>query len=282
MRFVPITLILLLSIFSATLQAHSQTTESKKPIANDSAANHAGNESGSHEQKKLNTARPTSGVIGQPKGQPKEEDHGAQPSNGIYRVEVVSQPRDVLYLIYVGLTALTLVVLVGTLLMIYRQTGVFRRAERAWMVGKSEITPFKVNEKVFYPATFTNVGKSPAKVIEAGVSLKKIGSLSHISLQPKYEPNEVLSFNEMLVAPTDSFDLTAPEIGMTESEYKSLNLSPPTLFLYAHGFVKYVDAFGVKHETRFCESYYISGSTGPTVEGFQRYLMAPREYNKAT
>jgi hypothetical protein len=51
--------------------------------------------------------------------------------------------------------------------------------------------------------------------------------------------------------------------------------------LYVFGFVKYRDAFGSKHETRYCYRFKVAlGVSDPASRNF--YLAGPPEYNKAT
>jgi hypothetical protein len=281
MRLLPVVLAFFLSASSGALQTLLPAAQPKEPVPNNREANHARDKCRSHEQDKLNTGGSASGVKGQPKGDAEEEYPNTQSTDRIYRIEIVSQPRDSWYVTYVVLTALTFVVLLGTLFMVYRQTDFARRAERAWITTEHDINEFTVNGNFIYPINLKNFGQSPARVIRAGASMKKIDSLSHIPPQPTYEPHEILSFNHMLVVPQDHFYLTT-ELGMTAAEHALLANNPPTLFLYAHGFVEYVDAFGIKRETRFCLRYFVSGPNEPTMKGFQRYSQAPSYYNEAT
>jgi hypothetical protein len=281
MRLPFVVLIFFLSVSSGALQTSLPAAQPKEPVPNNREANHARDKCRSHEQDTLNTGRSASGVKGQPKGDAEEEHPDAQSTDRVYRVEIISQPRDSWYVIYVVLTALTVVVLLATFCMVYRQTDFFKRAERAWITTEHDINEFTVNGNLVYPINFKNFGKSPARVIRAGASMKKIDSLSHIPPEPTYEPHEVFPFNRMLVVPQDNFYLTA-QLGITAAENALLTNNPPMLFLYAHGFVEYVDTFGIKRETRFCLYYYVSGPDEPTVKGFQRYSQAPSHYNEAT
>lgn len=53
--------------------------------------------------------------------------------------------------------------------------------------------------------------------------------------------------------------------------------------LFKRGVVgAYRDTYGRRHETRFCDYYHVSDGVQPLVEGFQKNIAAPLEYNKAT
>jgi hypothetical protein len=116
---------------------------------------------------------------------------------------------------------------------------------------------------------------------EAGVSLKTIISLDNLRRpRPSYVPAEVVKFENLLLVPKDSFALTAPPIQISAVQYG--DIIQGKLVLYGHGFVKYRDVFGRKHETTFCHYYRIPSPNAPAVEGFTRAVTAPPEYNKAT
>lgn len=217
----------------------------------------------------------------------KSNDPKQESDNRVYNVNVVSQPHDPLYAVYVCLTALTLFVGFATFIMVYKQTKAFRQSERAWMIvnpifEKLASPPVGQNQNLLYPVSIKNCGKTPATIVEAGVAFRKIDSLSHIPKVPLFEKTEITSLNALLLVPQDSFLLTAPEVTWTREEYGAVHRHPAELFLYAYGFVKYLDAFGKPHESWFCHHYYVSEPQDPDIRGFQRYVKAPAIYSKAT
>ena len=181
-------------------------------------------------------------------------------------------------------TAVLSLFTLGMAVVIFRQLRATQLSERAWVTGSPEFNNFTrapaSNEYIVYPVSYTNVGKSPARLMQAGVSLKMIESLSNLPKRPAYLPSELAELNQVLLVPGDSFALTAPPIQMTEAQYWDMRNS--RVVLWAHGFVKYRDIFGRKHETVFCHYYRLPEPTAPTIEGFSRCINAPSGYNKAT
>jgi hypothetical protein len=64
----------------------------------------------------------------------------------------------------------------GMAVVIFRQLGAAQLSERAWMIGSPEFNNFtrapRPGEYINYPVSYKNVGKSPARLLEAGISLK--------------------------------------------------------------------------------------------------------------
>jgi hypothetical protein len=67
---------------------------------------------------------------------------------------------------------------------------------------------------------------------------------------------------------------------MTTTEWQSLRNRQS--YLYTYGFVVYLDVFGRRREFMFCHYYHVPMPGEPQVEGFQRFVGAPPEYNRAT
>lgn len=249
---------------------------------------------------KQNTTPPTvapASLPSKPQATTEKNESGAPPNDRVYKVDVVSQPRDPLFTIYVGLTAAAVLVGIVTAIAVWRQMRAnevaaqaagrnsqsVMDAERAWMIGNPEFNNFTrppaTNEYILYPVSFENVGKSPALLLEAGVSLKMTDSLENLR-EPTYVPEEVVKFEQLLLVPQDSFALTALPLQITEAQYFAMRRRE--IFLYGHCFVKYRDIFGQEHETAFCHYYRVPWANEPTTEGFTRCIAAPTEYNKAT
>jgi len=138
----------------------------------------------------------------------------------------------------------------------------------------------QAGEYVAYLASYKNVGKSPARLLEAGISLKMVDRWEDISLHPTYTPGEVVTFERLLLVPDDSFALSAPHLQMTAIQYAAMYSR--RLVLYAHGYVLYLDVFDRRHKTTFCHYYRVPWANELTAEGFTRAVNAPAQYNKAT
>jgi hypothetical protein len=178
----------------------------------------------------------------------------------------------------------TVVIAVFTILLfvgVVYQVRTARNSERAWMMGIPEFNNFtkppEPDECVLYPASFKNFGRTPARIVEAGLSLKLAQSFKSIPHKPIYTPEETKLLGNLIV-PKDSFILTARPLALSVTEYHAIKNGD--LLLYAHGFVKYRDVFNNKRETRFCHYYMVPAPDGPD-KGFQAYPDAPREYNEA-
>lgn len=150
------------------------------------------------------------------------------------------------------------------------------KAERAWMVGWPDHST-EVDRGITYKCLIKNVGKTPARITEVSLAIRKVASVPKMNPEPTFEKNEKTPFNMIVVAPEDfipgSISLD-PEL--TGVEHDKLEIR--ALIVYAYGLVKYLDAFNGERETRFCHCYAITGTT----KGFRPFLEAPRAYHEAT
>jgi hypothetical protein len=167
---------------------------------------------------------------------------------------------------------------------ILRQVRVTRSVERAWMVGTPRFKKFEgppePGQGLLYVCELKNTGRTPARILETALTIRKADSFALIPPEPSYMGTERISFNETIIAPKGSFIITAASGNFTQGQYVALrNLK---LILYAYGYIKYLDTFGRPHETRFCHYYRIPGVWEPQFEGFQLCIQAPQAYNRAT
>jgi hypothetical protein len=227
------------------------------------------------------TAKPKSAVkpdslSKEEKSQSKTPDCKDSRQDGIYRVVVVRQPFD-----WTALASVIIAVL--SLGLVYKQVQAIRNSERALIVCNVEssalIKPPGPNEIFHCIVAVKNTGRTPAVVTEAAVSAKLTNSLSDLPKPPEYGDKERLSSGQLLLVSEDSFPLTC-QTKMETAQYWEIKQG--TRFLYVHGFVRYRDTYGRRHETRFCDYYHVSDGVQPLVEGFQKNIAAPLEYNKAT
>jgi hypothetical protein len=254
-------------VFSALVPATQVDHQKEKPNAN---------KPHKPEASKPQSAVPSDGETNQIKTHPQEANGEEGGQERAYRVEVISQPSD-----WTGDAAVLIALL--SMVFVWQQVRTMKNSERAWIMGSPEFNNFTKppdpGEYVLYPASFKNFGRTPAKVIEAGISLKTIKSLKNMPPTPVYVTGEVLPLGNLLV-PEDSFALAALPLVISKQEY--WEIMNRELFLYAHGFVKYRDVFGKKRETRFCHYYLVPFPGGLVVEGFGTYTEAPSKYSKAT
>ena len=261
---------------------YSPSIQAEKPVVKNETANNTRTESENKKHDGSSDGRLISATERKPNGQAEREKRDDQSDERTYKVEIVSQPRDAWFVIYVVLTGLALVVSVTTFGMVWRQTKSLRTIERAWVIGVPELgkleKPSESGDRITVPVAFKNVGKTPAKIIEAGVSLKTTDTFKNISPQPTFTSSERITLGALLLTPEDFFYLTTPEIMLTEIQYTAIR--DDKLFLYCYGFARYEDAFGTKRESRFCQYYLVSDEI--KAEGFQRCIDAPSRYHEAT
>jgi hypothetical protein len=181
----------------------------------------------------------------------------------------------------------TLVMAVFTILVavfIGRQVRTTRSIERAWMTGSPRFKNFEgppePGQGLLYACSLKNVGRTPARILETALAVRKADSLAVIPVEPRYVGPEQLSINRPVIAPNDSFMITAAAASFTPEDYVALKNRK--LVLYAYGYVKYTDVFGRYRETRFCHYYRIPGIQEAQGEGFQLCVEAPKSYNRAT
>jgi hypothetical protein len=270
----------------------------QQPVVNDSKKKTHGNVAQASQQNTVPSAATPSAFPAQSQTNPRKENNGAPPNDQVYKVNVVSQPRDPVFVLYVVLTGFAVIAGVITAIAVWRQMKANEKtaeaartsaqsvmvAERAWMIGSPEFNNFTrapaADEYVVYLASYKNVGKSPAILLEAGVSLKMVRRLENLPETPTYVPAEIVRFERLLLVPDDSFALSSQQLQMTTDEYSALYNREN--FLVAHGFVRYEDIFAQRHETTFCHYYRVPWPNELIAEGFSRYVNAPPEYNKAT
>jgi len=182
-------------------------------------------------------------------------------------------------------TAVIALFAVITGIAVIRQVKTARRTERAWMVSfEPEMLFHGATSNVFYKCKVTNVGRTPSRIIETGIGFGATTSLSQLPLPPAYA--ERIKYNRIVVAPNDFITMH----GQLSPQFSSDNqraVQSGELFLYAYGFVRYLDVFGRGErdirETRFCHCSdtrlsrdYANGyPPRPCIE-------APSEYHRAT
>jgi hypothetical protein len=128
---------------------------------------------------------------------------------------------------------------------------------------------------------FQNTGKSPAfiqKVSSRFITIKNLGDLPSEAVY--LNPRELSYESEPLLPGKDFGPVYSPiESGLSfdemEAEHRSKNC-----FLYAYGYVQYVDTYRRPHETRFGLIY----DSAPTLKrDYDRFRLAgPPAYNRYT
>jgi hypothetical protein len=123
--------IVLVLTVTALAQSHSVKTE--KPIVNDGEETNKSHKSASEVQGKPTPPVAVNPTADQPDPQVEANGRADHPDNRVYSVNVVSQPRDPLYLKYVIINAFIAAIGVGTLFAVWRQGDVMKRQLAAFI-----------------------------------------------------------------------------------------------------------------------------------------------------
>jgi hypothetical protein len=156
-----------------------------------------------------------------------------------------------------------------------RNTDALINSQRAWIV-------LRPDEK-FHPAAgvfkldwkIVNNGKSIARLIEANVLTAKPDIT--FTFPPYSYPSASIQLHRITLPPESPFDIWCHLLGPNGMEAADVDdIINRGRDLVAYGYVKYEDAFGKEHESRFC--YYYAVPFGE----FRVSLTAPEEYHRCT
>jgi hypothetical protein len=286
----------LLCAVGGTAQNASLTVETKKPVVEHSEENRQRDISQTAKQNDPSTAVSPSGPPNEPQPSPKTSEGSTPPNDRVYKVDIVAQPRDWLYTLYVALTGGAVIIGLITAIAIWRQmkaneisakaaqesAEAVMRGERAWLLTKTiqipinpeTDEPYEIDVTQSLPLTHLihiveNCGKTPAIVIAQRVELQ-IGTLENMD---QNEPPDATVFNTE--GSGYQRDYFVPQRNAINTN-PTLREARPGGFPWLCGMIRYRDVFRDKpeHETRFCLMY------DPRMKDFR--LAGPREYNKAT
>lgn len=175
-----------------------------------------------------------------------------------------------------------------TLAIIKRQTKAIEQqgdalmlADRAWLLIRP--AGFQLVPSNKFDWVVVNAGRSTAKILEAQVRCRTdISYRMKLPAMPQHNqpilvygtpiaPNGTLNF----FSGFDAFDATYNEVMNAPLTQQNIDdIQKGTADLVAYGYVRYEDAFGKTHETRFC-SYYTTWA-----KDFRINLQAPAEYHR--
>jgi len=184
-------------------------------------------------------------------------------------------------LVIVG--ALGTLAAVWTLITIRKQTRALMDADHALVVimwtDYAHSDPSKPNALSHcFQWDVMNAGKSPTFVQEINSRLMILNRLEDLPGKPAYphEPREMSHKMEPLL-PGKQFGRFYASVE-SSAPYQTLqdDLIQKKCFLYAHGFIRYLDIYRRKHETRFGLVYNPDNRRDPWK------LAGPRQYNRYT
>jgi hypothetical protein len=128
--------------------------------------------------------------------------------------------------------------------------------------------------------TFKNGGETPAFIQQVHSRFIVVDKLSDLPLTPVYLKAKEMSYNSEPLMPDEKFK---PEIYTpieSELPFEELDtaLRNKKRFLYAYGFVTYLDVYGRPQETRFGIAY--ESSARPSLESDRFRIEGPKAYNR--
>jgi hypothetical protein len=156
--------------------------------------------------------------------------------------------------------------------------------QRAWitvtMGAMPDFTPDPSTMQILWLSpTFTNCGKTPARIIRIRAREEEIPNGQQLPEPPIYEGVGVspARFDGTAFLPPNA-SIQPINIGMVPAAFIAIRQGNPVLYLY--GFVDYRDVYDRQWTTRFCFIYHIQSGFNPISEGF--YVGGPAAYNEAT
>jgi hypothetical protein len=159
--------------------------------------------------------------------------------------------------------------------------------QRAWVVASiGKIADFIPSpnrlELLWVMPTFTNCGKTPARIIRVRAREHQVPTMDDLPAKPTYEgkgdPSVIVSkFDGNLLLPPNAA-IQPITIGISSSDFPAIWMGKPVLYLY--GFVDYLDVYDRAWTTNFCFLYNVPAGFNPNPKGF--YIGGPAVYNVAT
>jgi hypothetical protein len=182
--------------------------------------------------------------------------------------------------------AYTLVSL-GMWFAIFRQNRSIQNTERAVLIpiwdNFVHLNPEARNNGKLshcFTVAFKNCGKTPAFIREHGAKMMLVPSVESLPTKPRHRKG--VSFRGDPVVPNEtSIEMYSPLDDSRSYEEIDASIRRGTEVLYVSGFVRYDDAFGRAHETRY-GLRYLADSDGPRISSDQWLADGPKTYNRYT
>jgi hypothetical protein len=291
-------LLLLLSVTAVALFAQqSPTVHPEKPLPTNRARQQQSAEAQKQKQQSATEAPTVKDVSNPTPATPHSADQSAdrkkESNDRVYRVDVISQPRDPWYVSYVLITASAVLIGIATLLVVIRQTkateqaargaqrsadAAFKNAqavinaERPWIIPKMKKETRRIcienrggipiwDEKTHYEFSIANEGRTPAHVISVWVKSIFTDNGNEPPTPPKYDDSE--SFQQQRILRPQSDDWTLENWAM-HVQFELIGkgmldeVTKGNKWWWRYGRVRYrnvLDEEAAEHETRFCYLY---------------------------
>jgi hypothetical protein len=297
-------LTLVMLVLSLAASAYSGKAEHR--VVQDEKAKPQQEQGTTEPQKEANSTDGSGPMPHAQDGTKKTSDARQEPDDRVYRVKIEPQPTDLLYIASIIISGLAVLVGVGTLLIVWRQTGSIRKAaeaaqlnaqaiinaERPWVMPELEntilvpglrqsskdgtlkvVTPPETEFRLW----IKNEGRTPAhilSVIAKSVFTNRGEDLPDI---PNY--GEHGFFDQQRILSPNSARMSLDQWSFRQrtallDEWENV-IENPVKWWWWYGRIQYRDVLdGKDHETRFCYLYMIDR------DAF--VIAGPREYTKYT
>jgi len=173
---------------------------------------------------------------------------------------------------------------------LHRLAGHIEASERAWLIIRSDMKDYilKENEQPIFRWSILNTGNTIAQLTATQTVYELVprAFVDELPQEPDY--SLAITLNNLPLPPRDSIGYTANLIeppkssALEQLDQGTINtIRIGQLVLLAYGYITYLDAFGNKRESRFCERY-VWPSEGIANAGFRPLTDAPAAYTKYT
>jgi len=153
-----------------------------------------------------------------------------------------------------------------------RQLRATHRQERAWVIVEEEEMPKELEHwiingpiEIEMTLIFKNYGTTPARLLESRLIFTTVDKMENLPTIPDYGDRQpypnfpkdgaILVPNATIPAHREFCGPDKKPVAFTQEILQDIRDGKLCLFFY--GFMKYEDAFGGKHETRFCQKYFV-------------------------
>jgi len=143
--------------------------------------------------------------------------------------------------------------------------------QRAWLAMTSlRLTRFQPDKKLEAQIIFTNSGRSPALRVSIIGTVLLLDGKTEPSILPLAPPEDFTQLRAIAPQSGNTWTQTSTKL-LTAEEKEEVGKGSRTI--WAWGFVRYEDTFGIAHVTQFCGNTRVKGiETTPVQEGMDLNL----------
>jgi hypothetical protein len=151
------------------------------------------------------------------------------------------------------------------------------RSNRAWILVQIGEAPMPTGDALIYwiLPTIKNHGKNPARVVKTAIRQHQVPQPDRLPAIPQYTGEHTYNF----ILPPD-VPMRPMNIALTPDDFQKIRQHES--FLYAYGFIDYLDVGREQHQTRFCFLYHTALGADPAPDGFYMASEVPAAYTECT